>query len=420
MRTEPNAVIIALSLALIAPQGASAQIASRVEAGALVTSRDGDVPASTMRVAPGLRLALPLVDISANGSAWLQGQQWEIADGTISATVYTPTLFGMRGEILANASRAFFDRSIANDQIDAQLRLHYLLKQRGGIWFGGGMARPWRIAVVSHVDVATGGAWTRVGGATVSGTYTNFYLTKVAPASDSTNASVSCTPDRQAPLPPADAPSGGLDVAPPPPPATSTECHRYSSFSDIEGSLHWEHGFFEIAAQSGYRFGSSDDVAADSRRWAAATATIWLSNSIAAIMGGGRIPANPSRGLPARNYANMGIMLSYSAVPRNAVPVASRVTVVRDFEVKTTSAGMQRILLRVGGVESVEIMGDFSDWGSLQMIRRGRDLWELVLPLSSGVHQINLRVDDGPWFAPPGMPVMRDGFNGEVGILVVS
>jgi hypothetical protein len=80
---------------------------------------------------------------------------------------------------------------------------------------------------------------------------------------------------------------------------------------------------------------------------------------------------------------------------------------------------MQKIIVRIGGVETVDVMGDFSDWSPLTLIRHGRDLWELSIPLSAGRHQINVRVDGGPWIAPPGVPTMRDGFNGEVGLLVV-
>jgi hypothetical protein len=415
MTEPPNAAIVALTLALLIPQGMSAQIASKLEAGALMTREDGELPASTMRVAPGIRLDLPFVNLSANGSAWLQDQQWQIADGTVSATLLSPTIFNVRGEVIANASRAFFDRSFGNDQIDGQARLHYLM-QRGGIWVGGGVARPWRVAVVSHVDIAGGGAWRRIGGATISGTFTNFFFTKVTTPADSMNNGVSCSSadNQHLSLPELEGAAASVVSE-----TSNSQCRRYSRFSDIEGSLRWEHGFFEMTAQTGYRLGKAYDVSADSRRWAAATATLWLTSQVAAVLGGGRVPANPARGLPARNFANLGVMLAYAPVPRNTVPVAPRVATVKGFEVRTASPGMQRITLRVGGVESVEVMGDFSDWATLQMIRRGRDLWELVLPLHAGVHQINVRLDRGPWLPPPSVPVVKDGFNGEVGILVV-
>ena len=40
--------------------------------------------------------------------------------------------------------------------------------------------------------------------------------------------------------------------------------------------------------------------------------------------------------------------------------------------------------------------------------------------MAAGIHQINLRIDGGQWIAPPGMPTMKDGFNGEVGVLVIK
>ena len=74
----------------------------------------------------------------------------------------------------------------------------------------------------------------------------------------------------------------------------------------------------------------------------------------------------------------------------------------------------------MGGVETVDIMGDFSDWSPLTLVRHGRDLWELSIPMSAGMHQINVRVDGGAWMAPPNMPTMKDTFNGEVGLMVVG
>ena len=414
--TEPKAAIAALTFVLLAPQGALAQIASKLQAGSITTQQDGEVPASVFSVAPGIRVDLPYLALAAHGSAWLTGQQWQIADGTLSGTLLTPTLRHFRAEVIGNASRAFFDRSLENDQFDAQARLHMLFAQNGGIWVGGGVARPWRIAVVSAVDVTGGGAWTRVGDATFSGTYTNFFFTKVAASRDSSGATQTCG-TRNEPLSLAGSTGSSLSSSST---ATATDCRRQSRFSDIEGSVNWAYGWLELTGQAGYRFGDSYDVTPDSRRWAAGTAVLWVTNRVAAVMGGGRIPANPSRGLPARNYANFGLMLSYSSIPRTTVPVAPMtIAAVKDFEVRPLATGTQKITVRVGGVETVEVMGDFSDWTPLVLMRRGRDLWDITLPVTTGVHEINLRLDGGPWLAPPGLPTRRDSFSGDVGLLVV-
>jgi len=413
--TEPKAAIAALSLVLLVPCGASAQIASKLEAGTIMTQQDGELPTSTFSVTPGIRVDLPYLAFSAHGSAWLTGQQWQIADGTVSGSLLTPTLLNLRGEVIGNASRAFYDRSLQDDQVDAQARLHMLFAQRGGIWVGGGVARPWRVAVVSSVDVTGGGAWTRVGGTMLSGTYTNFFFTKVAATKDSSGTSLSCG-TRNDPLAVANNASRSTVSSSS---STTSECRRQSRFSDVEGSVNWAYGWVELSAQAGYRFGDSYDVTPDSRRWAAGSAVIWLTNRVGAVMGGGRVPANPSRGLPARNYANFGIMLSYASIPRKTVPVAPRTAAVREFEVRPLATGTQKITVRVGGVEKVEVMGDFSDWTPLLLMRRGRDIWDITLPVAVGVHEINLRIDDGAWLAPPGLPTRKDSYNGEVGLLVV-
>jgi hypothetical protein len=413
--TELKAAIAALTFALLAPRGASAQVASKLEAGTVMTQQDGELPASIFSVAPGIRVDLPYLALAAHGSAWLTGQQWQIADGTISGTLITPTVNRFRAEVIGNASRAFFDESLQNDQVDAQARVHMLFAQRGGIWVGGGVARPWRIAVVSSVDVTGGGAWTRLGDAMLSGTYTNFFFTKVAAARDSSGTTQSCGTHNE-PL----SLSNGNSSLSSSSASSAGDCRRQSRFSDVEGSVNWAYGWLELTGQAGYRFGDSYDVTPDSRRWAAGSAVLWITNRVAAVMGGGRVPANPSRGLPARNYANFGLMLSYSSIPRTTVPVAPlTVAAVKDFEVRPLATGTQKITVRVGGVEKVEVMGDFSDWTPLLLMRRGRDLWDITLPVTTGVHEINLRLDDGAWVAPPGLPTRRDSFSGDVGLLVV-
>src|SRR5207237_1424916 len=130
---EPKVAILFLTAALLAPQGTGAQISSNVEAGALVTGRDGEVPSNIFRLSPGFRFDAAHLSVSARGSAWLSQQQWQLADGVISGTLTSPTFYGVRPELIGNVSRALAEQSLGNDQVDVQTRINVLFKQRGGL-----------------------------------------------------------------------------------------------------------------------------------------------------------------------------------------------------------------------------------------------------------------------------------------------
>lgn len=410
---EPKVAIYVLIGALLAPQGLAAQVASNLEAGALTTHKDGELPSEFLQLAPHVRYSGDYLKLSAGGAAWFSEQQWQVADGIVSGTLTSPTVYGVRAELLGNASRAFTEQSLGSDQVDVQTRIHVLFKQHGGMWIGGGIARPWRVAVISSVDVTGGGAWTNVGPATLTSTLTNFSFIKAA-ANDSAGTSLACAGQTDA-LPATGPDRPAFETA-----GSASKCNAQSHYSDLEGAVHWEHGNLELTAQSGYRFGGDAAVIGDSRRWSSGMATVWVSDRMAIVAGGGRQPANYARGIPSRSFGTLGMVLAYWPMSKNSVPVApARAMSVKSFEIRPTTPGVQKIVIRVGGVESVDVMGDFSDWNPLTLVRRGRDLWELSIPLSPGMHQINVRVDNGPWVAPPGMPLGTDGFNGEVGLLVV-
>jgi hypothetical protein len=421
---ERKVAILVVTAALLVPvpRELAAQIVSKIEAGQYSVS-DGVLPMSALRVAPTVQFNFPHATFKARGSAFLSEQALQLADGIVSGTFTSPTVYGVRAEMIGNASRAMDDRSLGNDQVDVQTRVHLQFRQHGGMWLGGGVARPWRVAVVSSADVTDVGAWAKVGDATrklgfatFTATFTNFSFTKVASVHDTESASVSCASG-------ALAPAANLSMRP-----LFTEtvggsgvCERQSRFRDLEGVLHWDLGALELTAQAGHRFGDSYDVTADSRRWTSGTATLWLNERIAFVGGGGRQPALPLRGIPARSFAMAGFELAYWPLSKNSVPVSlPHTALVKSFEYRAAPAGMQRIIIRVGGVETVDVMGDFSDWSPLTVIRRGRDIWELSVPMSPGTHQINVRVDGGPWIAPPNMPTMHDAFGGEVGLMVIA
>jgi hypothetical protein len=416
--SETKAAISALALVLILPvQSAGAQLVSKLEAGALMSTRDGAVPENVLALRPVIEFDHPLVALSASGAAWRTRESWQFGGGHATGSVSSPDMFGgIRGEISGSANRIAYDGSLYSDQFDARARVHMRFG-RGGFWFGGGLDRPIHVPVVSSVEVTGGGAWTRVGRATVSTTVTSFFFTKVDSVSATTCAGSS------------DGVSGStLDQAvrptaiadPAAPSGASSECRRESRFSDIEGAIEWSFGPIELAALGGYRIGGSYDVTPESRRWAAATATYWLTSQLAAVIGGGRQPANPARGLPARSFANLGVTLAYWPIPKRRVPVAATASTVAAFDLRDAGSNQQTLVVRVGGVERVEIMGDFTAWEPKLLTRIGRDRWEITLPIPPGIHQINIRVDNGRWRPPPGTPTMRDGYSGEVGILVVQ
>jgi hypothetical protein len=393
-----QSALLALTIVLcVPPRGLSAQIVSRLEAGAVTSSAPGMVSANALSLTPDFRYEGGPIKLSARGSAWLNGNSWEFADAKLSGTVTSPVRHHLSVQLLANASREYYDQINQNEQIDARARVHLVFSQQGGIWLESGVARPWRVAVVSSVDVAGAGAWTQVGGAMLTGTYTNFAFTRIASASDSSGAPQSCTAQ-----------------------ADNSRCLRQSHFSDVQGSVHWQKAFVEVSAQSGYRFGTANDVTPDSRRWAAASAVVWFSRDMAMVVGGGRQPSNPARGLPARNYANLGLMFAaWPGLSAGAVPIEARASAIQRFDVAEAGRSLERVHVHIVGVQSVEVMGDFTDWQPVEMVQRGRDVWEALLPIGAGVHQLNVRVDGGKWLPPPGTPTMRDGFNGEVGVIVL-
>lgn len=419
---DRKVAILTLCTALLvpAPRELAAQLVSgRLEAGQYTVS-DGVLPASAMRFAPSFTFDLPHARLTAKGAAFLSEQNLQVADGIVSGTFTSPTVYGVRAEMIGNASRAVDSRSLGSDQVDVQTRVHVLFHQAGGMWFGGGVAKPWRVAVISSADVLDAGLWGRVGEATsklgvatMTATFTNFSFSKVASVRDSGTA-LSCASPSLASMV-----SGNMiarDEG-----SLGTACERQSRFSDLEGAIQWEAGPLEMSAQTGYRFGDAYDVTPDSRRWSSARATVWLNDRIAIIGGGGRQPALPLRGLPARSFGMAGLEIAYSPVSKNAPPVAlPHAVLVKKFEMQPGTGEMHKIIIRVGGVEQVDVMGDFSDWVPLQLVRRGRDLWELNVPLSPGMHHINVRVDNGPWMAPPGIPTMHDAFSGDVGLIVVQ
>lgn len=141
----------------------------------------------------------------------------------------------------------------------------------------------------------------------------------------------------------------------------------------------------------------------------------------------GRAPIGPSVYLPFRRAATIGI----EVVPRrprrapDVTPARDRLAAEPAEDAAfdwVVEAAPDTVLFRVRhpGAALVEIAGDFTDWRPVGLRRVGNGVWEVRLPVPSGLHLMSLRIDGGPFEAPPGLEAAADGFGGRAGVVVVD
>jgi len=157
-----------------------------------------------------------------------------------------------------------------------------------------------------------------------------------------------------------------------------------------------------------------------------ASGSLPFADRWAFVLSGGRYPSDPIRGSIAGRYFSAALRFR---IPSPARPVPSMPTphtgANGDPPSSTTltvvpeSSGQMRLVLRAPPAMLLEIAGDFTDWQPVSMSRTAAGSWEVVLPMAKGVHQINLRIDGGPWTAPGGTTRLVGDYGDEVGTFVV-
>jgi hypothetical protein len=77
------------------------------------------------------------------------------------------------------------------------------------------------------------------------------------------------------------------------------------------------------------------------------------------------------------------------------------------------------LLIDAPRAETVELMGDATEWSVKAMRRNTSGRWRAELKLAPGMHRIIVRADRGKWVAPPGLPVGNDDYGTPVGMIVI-
>jgi hypothetical protein len=84
-----------------------------------------------------------------------------------------------------------------------------------------------------------------------------------------------------------------------------------------------------------------------------------------------------------------------------------------------TSADDERLVLEVTAPNArlVEVDGDLTQWRPVSMQREGPGRFHVSLPLPVGLSRVRIRIDGGPWIAPPGLTSVADDAGGLLGVI---
>jgi Carbohydrate-binding module 48 (Isoamylase N-terminal domain) len=218
--------------------------------------------------------------------------------------------------------------------------------------------------------------------------------------------------------------------------AVSSASPRFRTFTDLGAWARWTSSRIELAVSSGVRLGLRQPGASPappgqdqgfrqqaprttSTAWWQAEAVYWISDRIGVAGVAGRHPPDRQLDAAAGSFIRVGVRASWQR--RRPVPVV--------MDAPRRGAGL-RIRRGTGrqvefavvapAARQVEIMGDFSDWTAIGLVRRSDGIWRVRLDAEPGVHRICIRFDDGPWQAPEGLRQVRDEFGGASGEVLIE
>ena len=205
-------------------------------------------------------------------------------------------------------------------------------------------------------------------------------------------------------------------------------------YIDVAGAGKWTRGTVEIEARAGARpsvISDEENSEATTGVWGDVSAIVPLATSIALTLSGGSYASDPVRRVLGASYITAGLRLALSrsertpvlTIPpamiaavrehsRNASTLAARLEIAADGE-------RHSLRIHIPEATSVDVMADFTDWQAVALKQIGKDIWELQLALTPGVHRLNVRVNGGEWLVPNGARPEEGEFGGSVGVIVV-
>jgi hypothetical protein len=369
--------VIALALPLLTIR-AAAQTVGSLDAG-ITRIGYNDVPGITAySLSPTFQLFRPNASLLANGVfSRFNGGRWTL-QGTTIGSIFVPRSSPVQVELGGTLAGSTDDDGNKSAEALGQARLHFGGARRG-LWVGGGLGRGYDGATWETIGLIEAAGWARLGDVT---------------------AVVSASPNWV-----------GHDLR----------------FLDTQGTARLVHGPLEISAYGGIRSWFEPN-GANGTEWGGATAAVWLNRHLAIVAAGGSFPDDFAQGFPGGSYVSLAFRIATRRPPaptgvdvqeyRLLRPLAR--PAVPTFRVTTMTPPARLIRVNAPHAMSVEIAGDFTDWEPVALRRGDNGEWTTVIVIPKGTHRMNIRVDEGPWGVPPGIPAVNDDFGGVVGVLVIE
>lgn len=355
----------------------TAQLTGALDVTAADVRYDGYLPSFAASLTPAARWQHKLFTVDARANLLRFESGHTSSQGLITASAFTPSIGRWRGELAATAGASAYEHFAHYRDGLAAARLHVLVPG-GGAWIGATLGRTQFGDAARPVRAATLAAWTVRHAATFSA---NVTATRVG------------------------------DTA----------------YTDFSGLGEWTRGSLIVDGAIGARVWSRG---AGRGVYGEGTAVLALRPSLALVLAGGRYATDPTRGSVSGRYVSAGIRVVGLRAPRPerfdpTLLAGPRTTTAADPPAPPASiefaniAGNCTFIVHATATR-VEIASDVSGWQPVILTPAGTDTWTVTLPVTPGLHRLNVRLDGGDWLVPGGLTSAPDEFGGSVGLFVIQ
>lgn len=382
-------VVALAAISLAASVAGSSAAAQRVESSLDVSGTNvwyaDSIRSGGPSMTPSLRIDWARATLSGTGSVSYVGGAGTSLQGSVVPSIFSPSVGPFAAELTGSAGGSTHTDGSRTGQSLGLVRLHAIGSGVGG-WIGVGAGATWDGVVWRDVRQGDAGVWFQHSDMTT--------LATIAPV-------------------------------------VVQDTIRYT---DVQMAWRFPLARADLGATAGWRTGASGPaVAGSSRAWASLSVVAWLSRGLAIVASGGSYPVDFTQGYPGGHFLSIAMRIasreqsrssrSYSTSPDPVSSGPTEPTVAAPatpaFEVRGTSTARE-IRVYAPSANSVELNADFTQWQSLSLQRGADGWWSAIRPIPAGIYEVNLRMNGGPWLAPPGLMTSRDEFGGVVGILTIE